>query len=418
MLNKHPKGSHIYIIAILFVVTVITMLSSIAAYTNALNAANDSLKLQSLGIAVSLEASLSKIASFKDNIFKEIITEGKWEGIAFIALYDKDGMTLLHSNENLIGRQVKENSIIEAADAHRPVYERMTLGTGEEVFVLNFPAHIHRSEKILRLALHTYPVQRIIAQARVQLISIGSAISILWLVGYFLIKALKRSDALKKEIAEKERLAMIGEMASALAHEIRNPLGSIKGFAQYLSERSETKDEMLDVIISESKRLERLTDDLLVYAKPIEVRVEEFSLDKLIAGVVKSCSLSNSGGIDLKISAPQDMKIVSDKDKLRQIITNIVQNAIDSISGKGTVEIKAEHSNGNALISVSDTGCGMDKDSQEKAFKPFFTTKTKGTGLGLAIVDKLAAAIGGRIEIETEYQKGTLIKIIIPKNLI
>ncbi len=420
MSDKYSNGNRIYLIIILAFATAVTVTSSLLTYRNSINAAEDSLKLQTLGIAVSLEASLSKTSLRSENIFKDIITEGKWEGIAFIALYDKSGTTLLHSNENLIGRQVQNKSIKAAADTGKPVYEYITLGTGERVFAINFPAHIHNSEKILRLTLHTYPAQNIVRQARLQLISISIVILLLWITGYFFIKAVNRSEELRKVIVEKERLAMLGEMASVLAHEIRNPLGSIKGFAQYLSEQDSAKKELLDIIVSESKRLERLTDDMLVYARPVELRLEEISLHELINDVVQSLQPTHntSSNIDIKTLVPTDIKVNSDRDKLRQILINIIQNSIDAVNENGIIEIKTEPSDDKITILVSDNGRGMDNETKQRAFKPFFTTKTMGTGLGLAIVDKLIKSISGTIELESEPHKGSTFRITIPRNLI
>jgi two-component system sensor histidine kinase HydH len=185
MHDKYPKGSHIYLIAILIAATIITIISTVLTYKNSLKAAEDSLKLQALGIAVSLEASMSKGIAEKENIFRDIITEGRWEGIAFIALYDKNGTTILHSNENLIGRQVKDGFIKAVADTGKPVHNYTKLGTDERVFVLDFPVHIQNTEKILRLALHTYPVEGVIRQARLHVFGMFFVITILWVVGYF-----------------------------------------------------------------------------------------------------------------------------------------------------------------------------------------------------------------------------------------
>jgi two-component system sensor histidine kinase HydH len=432
--GKLSKDNRMYIIIILIAATVITALSTALTYRNAVNASEDSMKLQSLGMAVSLEASLSKIGADSGNIFKTIISEGRWQGIAFLALYDKDGTTILHSNKNLIGRQVQDRSIKDVAEIGISVYEYIELGTGEIVFALNFPAHIQNSETILRVALHTYPFYSMVRQARLQLISISILIACLWVIGFFFIRASKRSEALKLSMAEKERLAMLGEMASVLAHEIRNPLGSIKGFAQYLIEQKtedkKQRTDCLNVIVSESKRLERLTDDLLAYVRPAAVRFEEFNLRHLIDEVVMSVipasdnnhavnttAVSNIKGIKMHIDIPENAKITTDREKLKQILINIIQNAVDASDGNGDIEIESKFYEKEITISVKDNGCGIDRDTIEKIFQPFFTTKVSGTGLGLAIVQKLLKSIDGRIEVNSEHNSGTIFKIILARTL-
>lgn len=435
--GKLSRDNRMYIIIILIVATVITVLSTALTYRNAVNASEDSMKLHALGIAVSLEASLSRIGPDSGNIFKAIISEGRWKGIAFLALYDKDGITILHSNENLIGRQVQDKSIKTVVETGSAVYEYIELGTGENVFTLNFPAHVQNSETILRLALHTYPFYGMVRQARLQLISISVLIACLWGIGFFFVRASNRSEELKLAMAEKERLAMLGEMASVLAHEIGNPLGSIKGFAQYLIEQKtedkKQRTDCLNVIVSESKRLERLTDDLLTYVRPAAVRPEEFNLRHLIDEVAMSVipasdnnlainavnasdpKILNIKGIKMHIDIPENAKVTTDREKLKQILINIIQNAVDASDGNGDIEIKSKFYEKQITISVKDNGCGIDKDAIEKIFQPFFTTKTRGTGLGLAIVQKLLKSIGGRIEVSSEHNSGSIFKITLAR---
>lgn len=418
MHDSYIRGNYSYLIVILVFATFVTLISTFLTYKNSVKAAEDSLNLQALGIAVSLEASLSKGMPVRDNVLKDIITKGGWEGIAFIALYDKNGTIILHSNENLIGRKAQDRNLKKVIDTGIPSHIYITLGTGERVFVLDSPVHIRNSERILRLALHTNPVQGIVRQASLHVLGMLFIIAVLWVVGYFFIRASRHSDELKMKMAERERFAVIGEMASVLAHEIRNPLGSIKGFAQYLKEQNTDKMvhgiDSLDIIVSESKRLEDLTEDLLMYAKPVEVKSEDFDVLELINGVINA--MQNNKNVDIKVSVPAGITIKSDGDKLKQILMNILQNAVDAESR--VVDIKAEFMNGKMAILISDDGYGMSHEIKENAFKPFFTTKTKGTGLGLAIVDKLTKAIGGSIVLKSEPQKGTIFKIVIPKSFI
>ncbi len=414
--EKRPKKTHIYFIIIIAVASFTTLLSTFIIYRNSLKAAEESLKLEALGMAVSLEPSLQE-AHLKEGIFKEIVADSSWEGIAFIALYDKSGLTLLHSNKNLVGRRIDSPDIKRSAGEGKPVFGRMTLGTGEEIFILNYPIHTPDSVKVLRLALHPYPAQNITRQARLQAISIFITVVVLWGMVFFFIKALRRSDKLTAMMAERERLAVIGEMAAVLAHEIRNPLGSIKGFAQYLTEKSETGKEELGVIVDEARRLERLTEELLLYAKPSEVRIEEFSLRELVNESVKVLEESDrvkKTVITVNTTIPVDTMIVSDREKLKQILSNILQNAADAVNEGGLIELAAQQAGDKIIIIISDNGCGMDEKTKSMAFTSFFTTKAKGTGLGLAIVDKLTKVLGGRIRLESKPANGAVFRIELP----
>ena len=414
--REKPKNTHVYLIIVLVVASLATLISTAIIYRNSLGAAEESLRLQALGIAASLEPSLVDVEG-KENIFRDIITEASWEGIAFMALYDRSGMTLLHSNENLVGRQIDSPDIRKSADEEKPVFDHVTLGTGEEVFVLNYPIHARDSVRVLRLALHPYPAQDIIRQARLQTISIGIVVIGIWIMGFFFIRAVKRSEALSVMMAERERLAVIGEMAAVLAHEIRNPLGSIKGFAQYLSEQNTGGGAELGVIISEARRLERLTEDLLLFARPSEVRGEEFNLFDLaveVENLLQESAHEKMASVMMKKEIPYDMVMVSDREKMKQILFNVLRNSAEAVSEGGLIELSVGRTGCEIIIIVRDNGAGMDEETMSRAFTSFFTTKATGTGLGLAIVDRLTTALEGRITLESAPARGTVFTITFP----
>lgn len=410
---------NIFIIVIISVSISVTLFSTWFSYRNALSSSEDFLKAQALVIAASLENTIIKYGT-NENIFSGIITGGKWQGIAFLALYDTAGLTILHSNQNLIDKRIDRSSIRETADNGEIRYSRATLGTGETVFLLDFPVHSGKTLMVLRIALHTYPSLKIVRQERLHLLSILVIVLILGLITfYFLILSRKKQD-LEKALFEKEKLSVIGEMASVLAHEIRNPLGSIKGFAQYLKEQSagskpqdkELTETYLGIIVSESRRIERLTEDLLVYARQDDLMIEKFDLAGLVNEVLSSLPMNESISIIREI--PDRITISSDKNKLRQTLTNLIQNASDAIAETGEIGITAKNQGNSIMLTVSDNGTGIPDNEISKIFQPFFTTKTKGTGLGLAIVERYVKALGGEITVESASGKGSVFRIIIP----
>jgi|WetSurMetagenome_2_1015567.scaffolds.fasta_scaffold00081_10 two-component system, NtrC family, sensor histidine kinase HydH len=419
MISKNRKGrrkTHLYLAVVLTAATVSILLSAFIFYHNSLGAADESLRLQALGIAASLEPSLRDIKG-KEMLFPDIITAAAWEGIAYIALYDKNGLTLLHSNESLVGRKVDLPEIRAAVEEGRPLTGYMTLGTGEEVFVMNYPISLKGSMNVLRLALHPYPAQDIIRQAKLQAVSVSLSVLFLWILGFFLVRAVRKSDELTALMVEKERLAVIGEMAAVLAHEIRNPLGSIKGFAQYLAEGRHGGSAELDVIISEAIRLERLTEDLLLFARPSEPRVEAFDLSGLVEetlGPARALDRVRQHAITLNSEVPEGLTAHTDREMLRQILANVVHNSVEASAGDGIISLAAAQSGNLINIEIRDNGCGMDKKTMDRAFDSFFTTKARGTGLGLAIVSRLLNALGGRIGIQSSPGQGSVITIAVP----
>ncbi len=422
MISKNTN----YIIIILTAATLLMFIGTYFTYRNSLLAVEDSLKLQSLGMAVSLEPSLSKLKPDM-NIFKDIVTVGRWEGVAFIALYNKTGITILHSSESLINKKIDIDSdelIKLALSEEEAVYGYVTLGTGENIFTLNLPIHMNNEILILKIGLHTYPFENIIRQAKLQAVSAFVVTLMLWTIGGFFIKAVRKTEALNAAMEEKNRLSMLGEMSSVLAHEIRNPLGSIKGFAQLILEQEKARNssgetlEHLNIIVTESQRLEALTDELLLYSKMQDYTPEKFELKNLIDELMKNIlANTDSRQIDFRIIVPEGLYLKTDYNKLKQILINIIQNSVESLGENGFVEITAGAKKNSVTISVKDNGCGISKETRMNIFKPFFTTKTKGTGLGLSIVDRLVKSLGGRIELESEPNKGTIFRIIIPKQL-
>jgi two-component system sensor histidine kinase HydH len=232
----------------------------------------------------------------------------------------------------------------------------------------------------------------------------------LWVLAFAYYRYAKKVDELQRKEIEKKHFTMLGEMAAVLSHEIRSPLSAIKGFAQFIQEKKEkdgSVEEGLGVIIDESQRLESLTEDLLTYSRTGDLNVEQFSLAEVI-GEVEILFIAGSGTVTIHkdIRLQNDM-IMSDREKIRHILINILQNAVDALEENGLIQLNAHEKNDIIYISVKDTGKGMDKESLKNAMTPFFTTKASGTGLGLAIVYNFARAIHGSVRIESEENKGT-----------
>ncbi|NTU43711.1 MAG: hypothetical protein HGA78_11830, partial [Nitrospirales bacterium] len=346
--TRYLLRGHLYLFLIILFATAATLVSMGLTYRNSLQAARDSLELQAIGIAVSLEASLAGSIEKGGNILQGMVTAGN-EGIAYAALYSREGRIILHSNSNLVGRRITNPAIAETAKSKIPSSGYIVLGTGEKIFSLDFPVQIKEIEgetAVLRLGLHTYPVEGIVRQAQLQAMIMSVVLAILWVMGYFIVRAVKKAEELQGVMAERERLAVIGEMASVLAHEIRNPLGSIKGFAQYLREQNKAgmpqNTAYMDIIISESERLEILTEDLLSYARPPEMRKERFLLQELLEELLKMARQPFGGeGKEIETSIPEGLEITTDRDRLRAVLENLIRNALDAVTAGGLVRVAA-----------------------------------------------------------------------------
>ncbi len=235
---------------------------------------------------------------------------------------------------------------------------------------------------------------------------------------------------LKSEIERSRRLAAVGKLAAGVAHEIRNPLSSIKGFATYFKERySKVKDDMevADIMIQEVERLNRAVTQLLEFAKPLPIMAKEINIKELITHSVKLIEYDKSQK-DITIEFDYQLNqenIITDPDRLNQILLNLYLNAVQAMEQNGKLTIKVVRidndrvsggsvSDNKILIEVADTGKGIDEKEIEHIFDPYFTTRPEGTGLGLAMVHRAVEALGGEITVKSKVGKGTTFFIKFP----
>lgn len=221
---------------------------------------------------------------------------------------------------------------------------------------------------------------------------------------------------LRAHIQHKERLALIGEMSATIAHEIRNPLGGIRGFTSFLEQdlpENDPRQRFVKKIMQGIQTLEHTINDLLEYARPIELKQEIRPLCELIRASLEFLSYDKRN-ISILVECPPEIKMNFDFIRMKQVISNIVVNSIQSISHQGEIKIKGELENKFVRIEIRDNGCGIKPDILPKIFSPFFSTKERGTGLGLALCAKIVEAHGGQIKAESIVGKGTIITIWLP----
>ena len=246
-------------------------------------------------------------------------------------------------------------------------------------------------------------------------------------------KDLTRVEQLEERERLRDRLAALGEMAAAIAHEVKNPLAGIEVMAGLLKRQlAENQDaqSILKDIIKEAKMANAIVVEVLDFVRPIRLQVEEIRLDEAVRDAVAMAEGHRSrGGIDVSLSFPDDLPgIQGDPHQLRQIFTNLLTNAFEAMNGTGRVSISATQlpaeeevavgSDVKAVpliqVDVSDSGPGVPADVMDKMFSPFFTTKPQGSGLGLAIVRKIVDAHDGRIDVSARPEGGARFRITLP----
>ncbi len=212
-------------------------------------------------------------------------------------------------------------------------------------------------------------------------------------------------------------LAEIGSYVLTIAHEIRNPLTSIGGFAKRLLKAVNDPDlqKMINIISSESERLQQLTADILSYSKKNEPKKSQFSLyDELIAIRLLLEQGNKKQKIKIVVDKSTDIIIHVDKAQFRQVLINLIANSINAIDEQGEITLRSKEDNENFIISIIDTGKGISKENMKTIFEPFFTTTSHGTGLGLPISKEIMASHNGSIEV-LNRDIGTEFRLIVPR---
>lgn len=224
----------------------------------------------------------------------------------------------------------------------------------------------------------------------------------------------------KEEIIKvnKEKVETIQELAAGVLHEIRNPLSGIKLLTQGLDQeinQDDPKKEYVEEILKEVDKLSQFSADFLNYARPFEVRLSKIKLKYLIEEVLSIFVPKINEKIKISQEVSADLEIFADKDKISEVLINIIDNAFQSIEEKGIINIQAKLVNANNIkITISDNGCGISEANIDNIFKPFFTLKNKGTGLGLSICKKIIDAHKGSIQVNSKYGVGTTFNILLP----
>ncbi|HET9956223.1 MAG TPA: ATP-binding protein [Polyangiaceae bacterium] len=225
---------------------------------------------------------------------------------------------------------------------------------------------------------------------------------------------------LQRELSSKQQLAAVGELAAAIAHEVRNPLAVIVNAVSGLRRTdlpSRERGMLLDIVEEEAGRLNRLVTDLLRFARPVNVRRSRVSL----ADLANRCRATLKDRFDVEVHVADDPSVWTvdvDPNLFRLVFDNLVANACQAMSSGGTVQVQVDPAelNGSpaARIEIRDQGHGMEPQVLERALDPFFTTRPSGTGLGLPIVQRIVDAHGGQLELDSAEGKGTRVILIVP----
>lgn len=237
--------------------------------------------------------------------------------------------------------------------------------------------------------------------------------------GYIIIfQDLTEKKQLEAEMKQKEKWAAIGELSSSIAHEIRNPLASLKSSIEILREDlvpKDHKERLMEIALKEMERLNRIISDFLIYSRPSKLEMKRIDIHEILDETIEFLKNMEPNKDNIKIVKhySRALQVNVDPEKMKQVFWNLGLNALDAMPMEGKLVISTEHSNGFIHIHFKDSGMGIQEKDIEKIFYPFFTTKEHGTGLGLAIAYRIIDEHKGKIKVESSVGLGTDFEIIL-----
>ncbi|MBN2321326.1 MAG: hypothetical protein JXR49_19760 [Acidobacteria bacterium] len=333
--------------------------------------------------------------------------------VAYLALVDGNGRILAAAGKPPFGSNGEEVSGERNVFRFEQALERARSSRGEE----SPPIAGWR----IRIGLYSLDADFILRQAWILLAVTGSAVVVMVVMSLYLIRMLNRFLELKTRESAEAHLKSLGIMAASLAHEIRNPLGSMKGLTQLAQEqlpRAHETQAHLSTVVSEAERLERLVSDLLDFARPKEPQIGEFRFRDLVAdihGMLQTRFAASDVAFQYD-SVDGSIALRSDAGGIRQVLLNVLMNALDATPAGGTVTLRILQDKGDGFITieVDDTGSGLGGRDAEDLFEPFVTTGTRGTGLGLTISRKVIESLKGTLTLTDNPQGGMRCTIQLP----
>ena len=371
------------------------------------------------GTKVSIEKALEKLG------------EGQSQGLVYIVVMDRQG-TILDATGRVpeIWREA-DMHLSEILSGKRTIESRKVIYQGRNLLDMAIPFVLNdKIAGVVRIGLERESMDRILAENRrnmmiFSILIVLIALLAMWLLFHNQNRHLAGIVEMERRLDKAERLSALGQLAAGVAHEIRNPLNAVSMASQRLKRDFVPADEdkarefqsLAGVIRDEIRRLNGIIEEFLTFSKSRRLEFHDYPVTDVLQKIVNLIrEEATAKNIDIRTHWSTDGAVIPmDMDKLQQALLNIIKNAMESIDGKGVIDITVTQKTKDKIsVKVSDTGCGMTSNEVERIFSPEYTTKEKGLGLGLPLAHEIVRGHSGEILVFSEQGSGTTFEIILP----